>query len=585
MKISITKFTEHTKQIDEFYYEHTMLDEIDHLHGVVKFNHNGCFPIYKIEEGKWYSYESEEESWGEYEMEFNFRSDGKFDFGILGDGEDYSSFYIYNPIELKQFISFVNKIPTSIKLNTPFNFKEFKIEAVIKKIYITVKDDGIVKLCDLELLKEKITEDKYASLLKCLFLNNLDLLVNIGNWNSYCMDLNLSISDDYQGKISLLYSSGFVNITNPYIDFELPHLAFELSPEFSSQYFFDQMYYSKDGIHLIESLYNSLIESKSMKTINILAPKGLLSQILYSSAFRLEYHNYLQSTKNLSNLKVEQMIDLKSICISRRENFEEYILNKEKFDFLNSLKHPLPFFLDKTLRSYSRATKDFDRQTFGGRLFNYILRSIVIYPLQELIFLKYHESNVDVSRILNELNSGKPISDGTWVTWFNEIAKIVGKDESIKLYYFDDLLNIFQKLSNDINETIPKRNDFAHYREHSAIYQKHLDTLLPTLLSNIRNAFKNIEFIYIEKQEYRTENDLYITAKRVMGFEIDIETIEFCSKLPGHFFISNKLYAFKNDSEYTIPLEPFFDIKFENTETIKMGVFDKSVDGRINYSY
>lgn len=84
MKISITKFTEQSKKIEGYYFEHTVHDEVDHLHGLIEFNHEGCFPLYMAGEDKWYSYDDEEDSWGEYEMEFNYRSDGKFDFGILG---------------------------------------------------------------------------------------------------------------------------------------------------------------------------------------------------------------------------------------------------------------------------------------------------------------------------------------------------------------------------------------------------------------------------------------------------------------------------------------------------------------------
>jgi len=585
MKISITKFTEQSKKIEGYYFEHTVHDEVDHLHGVIEFNHEGCFPLYMKGEDKWYSYDDEEDSWGEYEMEFNYRSDGKFDFGILGDGEDYSSFYLYNPIELNQFISFVTNIPKSHILNKPIRFKEFKLNDVINNIYITVKDNGKVKLCDLNVLKKNMPQDEFSSFLLCLFEGDWDFLLNIGNWNSYCKDKNLSISDDYNDKISILYNNGFINTTKPYIDFEIPHLAFEISSEFSSQYFFDLMYYSNEGLDFMKSLHKTLVENISLKSLSISGPKDLLSQILYSASFRLEYNYYLHTLSTTSNLQVEQMMDLKATCINRRENFQDYILNKENSDFLNSLKHPLPFILDKTLRSYSRATNDFDRQTYGGRLFNYILRSIVLYPLQELIYLKYHKSNSDINKILNELKSGKPISDGTWVTWFNEIAKIVGKDSNIELNYFRKLITDFQKLYNDIQKSIPKRNDWAHYREHSAEYQKHLDEILPNLLSNIRNVLKNIEFIYIEKQEYKSEKDLCITAKRVMGFEIDIETIEFSTKLAGNHFISKKLYAYKPDSEYTIPLEPFLNITFESVETIRMGIFDNIKNGGFEYAY
>jgi hypothetical protein len=586
MKVSITKFIEHFKIIDGCFYQHTIHDEIDHLHGILEFNHKGCFPIYNVENDKWYSFEDDEDSWGEYEMEYNYRADGKFDFTVLGDGEYYSSFYLYNPIELKQFVSIVNKLPKTDILNFPYLHKEFKFSDVIKKLYVTVKDNtGRIKLCDLNTLKEKLPYDDFRSFLRAIFSGDSDFLVNIGgNWYNYCEEQNIPILDLYYGNISLLYNGSFINITNPYINFEIPYLAFELLPDFSSQYFCDLMVYSKDGKVFIDSLINSIIEGKLLKTMSIAAPKDFISQFLYSSAFRWQYNYYLQVSNN-PNFSVEQMIDLKSICVNLRENFQEYFLNKDKSNFLDTIKHPLPFILEKTYRSYLRATGDFDRQTYGGRLFNYILRSIVIYPIQELVYLKFNETHPGINKVLTEIQSGNLISDGTWITWFNDIAKIIGKDASIELDYFNILLNNIQKLYKDIQESIPKRNDWAHYRDHSVEYQKHLDNLLPKLIYSIRESLKNIDIIYIEKQEFKSSNELFITAKKIMGYEIDIETIEFLTKLPGSFFISKKLYAYKKGSNYTIPLEPFFDIKFETVQTIKMGIFENNFNGEYKYVY
>lgn len=585
MKVSVTKFTEHFKSDDGYFYKHTIHDEIEHLWGILDFNHDGCFPQYDVKNDEWYSFENIEDSWGNYSMQYNYRSDGKFDFGHLGDSEDYSSFYLYSPIELKQFISIVNKLPNTDTLNRPHTNKEFKISEIIKKLYITHRDNsGKIKLCPLDVLKDKLPKEDFISLIRVIFTEGEGFSVDTGNWNLYCEQKNIQILDYYDGNISILYNGSFVSITNPYINFFMPHLAFELSPDFSSQYFYDLMVYSKDGKIFIDSLMNAIIEDKPLGTMSITAPKDLLNQILYSSAFRWQYNYYLQVSNN-PNFRVEQMIDLKSICVNLRENFQEYFLNKDKINILYDIKNPLPFILEKTYRSYLRATSDFDRQTYSGRLFNYILRSIVIYPLQELLYLKINQSHPEVDNILTEIKSGKPMSDGTWLNWFNQIAKIVGKDKSIKLFYFSQLLDNFQRLYNDIKTSIPKRNDWAHYREHSSEYQEHLDNFLPKLVSSIRGALKDTEFIYIEKQEYKSSNELFITAKKMMGYEIDIETIEFKTDLPGNCFISKKLYAYKKHSNYTIPLEPFFDIKFENIQVIKMGIFDKNVHGEFKYVY
>ena len=46
-----------------------------------------------------------------------------------------------------------------------------------------------------------------------------------------------------------------------------------------------------------------------------------------------------------------------------------------------------------------------------------------------------------------------------------------------------------------------------------------------------------------------------------------------------------KLYAYKLNSEYTIPLEPFLNLTFESVETIKMRIFDDVINGDFEYVY
>jgi hypothetical protein len=585
MKVSIAKFVEHLKVIKGHSYQHIVHADVDHLHGVLAFDHQGTFPYYDVVNDKWSSFEDVDDSWKQYEMEYNYRADGKFDFGILSDGSEYSSFYIYSPIEFMQFISIVNKLSTSDILNMPPVNKVFNLSDVVKKLYVTFKDDnGRIQLCDVNVLRRILSTDDFRSLLRVICFGDWDFLVKNGNLNNYFETNKIPVLNEYYGNISLLFNSRFINVTSPNIDFDLPHLAFELSPDFSSQYFCDLMFNTKYGKEFMDSLWNLIFDGKSFKTLNITAPKDLIGQFLYSSAFRSQYHYYLQVTNN-PNFLNKQMLDLKSICIDIRENFQEYFLKEEHSNFFDIIKHPLPYILEKTNRSYIRSTSDFDRQTYGGRLFNYILRSIVIYPLQELVYLQINKTNTGINKVLSEIQSGNLISDGTWISWFNDIAKIIGKDSNIKLEYFNFLLQNFQKQYREILDSIPKRNDWAHYRDHSVEYQKHLDKLLPKLISSLREAFKNIDIIYIEKQEYKTSHELVITAKKIMGYEIDIETIEFSTKLPGNYFISKKLYAYKQGSNYTIPLEPFFDLKFETVETIRMGIFENNLNGEYKYVY
>ena len=596
MKINLKEFMHHANQTDGLsFVKYRALDkwdeyatgpptrEEDYLSGRIHFTLDG-YPYYNASDGNWNRRDLEvwcDDLGIDYHFEmFRYYSDGKL---YLEPGNyNQDSFLFYSPIELKEFLNFSKDITNN--LSAKIKFKEFNLKDVIDKIYITVNDNGKLKLCDIDTVKKHFTSKEFDDLVDIMFGDG-DFYDRFPNFSSFCKDKNLPLSDSYYEETSfLLNGTSFMNVSTPPLDFHWIYLAIKVSPNFSSQYLFDLISFSKEADYLLRYLIQTVSGKIPNERFSIQAPKDFNSQVKYSIEFRKNYEDYLKSVNNPVNFVVTEMVDLKSKIINQHEDFK-YIANPDNSDTVNSLKSPLPFILDKTFRSYSRATSDFDRQTYAGRLFNYILRSIVLYPLQELVYLKCHESNSDIKKILNELESDIPISDGTWATWFNEIAKTVGRDNTITLNYFGELIEHFQMLYNEIKKTIPKRNDWAHYREHSAEYQKHIDELLPTLLDTIRKTLRNINFIYIEKQEYKSDNELYISAKKVMGFEIDIETIEFSTKLSGSFFTSNKLYAYNTDYDYTLPLSPLIEIKFENIETIKMGMFNNKINGVIEYTY
>ena len=70
-----------------------------------------------------------------------------------------------------------------------------------------------------------------------------------------------------------------------------------------------------------------------------------------------------------------------------------------------------------------------------------------------------------------------------------------------------------------------------------------------------------------------------------MGYEVDIETIEFETKLNGKSFVQNELIYYKNNSSYSIPLNNFFTLELVKIDSIKMGIIGNYINGNPSYEY
>ena len=278
--------------------------------------------------------------------------------------------------------------------------------------------------------------------------------------------------------------------------------------------------------------------------LKIKAPKDKISQIKYSAAFRLQYEAYKYDTSKISNHINEQIRDLKELYKVRRKVVHEFIHDKKIFNFLDTLRNPLPYNIEKSYRSYLRSADDIDRLTLGGKLYNLILRSIIFYPLEEISYLGFDTNEPNISEIIRTIKDNKPISDGTWVELFNKLATVIYKNENIGLKYFGSFIRKVNKTIIPIlRDMVPPRNDVHHYREHFTVWLKLLDSNLPIILDAFRNAFSDSLIIQIINQNYKKDG-LYIKAKKIMGYEVDIETIEFSTALNGKYFIENELIVY-----------------------------------------
>lgn len=575
------------------------------VHGGL-YSENGIPTLeYDLGTDEWYKWGSEDEADGEdeikeHEITINFYDNGYLSFSSPEDGEEFASYYVYNALELKQLISVLESKISQKALKGFNNLVIHKADDIIEACYVTVYDAEKEQhnLCKLIDIRESLSEEHYLLFLKEMlnyeYNHDDSFLINKagGDWANFVQKSELPIVNKYNQITSSYYCQGKIyNTSEHYLSYnyvkDLPCLVFKISDNFSYQYFYDYLKYSSDGSKFLDDFSKSLLSGKknTLDGLSIKAPKNLLQQILYSNSLRTTKAVHDQSIQEIDSIRSEHIEDIKSVLINRKKSIEHFVQNKKNTKILDEILYPLPHLLDRTNKSYIRAASDFDRQNNGGRLFNYILKSLVIYPLLEMQYLQFHTKNNTIQEIITTLNESKPISDGTWLSFFQKISKEVGKSKDIELSFFGKLLKSFEKLYHDMQPLISKRNDWAHYREHPEVYQRELDTLLPKLIAELRKCFEGILIIYVEGVEYVSETKKVIKAKKMMGYESDVETIKLTSELEGKYFINNRLYAYSDKYNFTIPLNPYISIEKESVVQFKMGIYDNFKDGSIIYSY
>ncbi|WP_298349620.1 hypothetical protein [Runella sp.] len=514
----------------------------------------------------------------------NINSDGLVNFAE-GD-EDYGQFCLYSPNELNDFVNIL-PIFGNIQNESTNLFKEFQLDKIVD-LYLLLPGFNTNSLTSIDSISKVLPKELFNKLMKGIFDLNDFAENTYYSLNQYIKENSLTDKLEFISisNIPVLVNenSTYINSDSAIIDM-FPYLGFKIKNEFSTQFLFDYFKNSIDGKILFEEIKESLLNHTPFNKLKIKAPKDKISQIKYSAAFRLQYEAYKYDTSKISNHINEQIRDLKELYKVRRKVVHKFIHDKKIFNFLDTLRNPLPYNIEKSYRSYLRSADDIDRLTLGGKLYNLILRSIIFYPLEEIIYLGFDTNEPNISEIIRTIKDNKPISDGTWVELFNKLATVIYKNENIELKYFGSFIRKVNKTIIPIlRDMVPPRNDVHHYREHFTVWLKLLDSNLPIILDAFRNAFSDSLIIQIINQNYKKDG-LYIKAKKIMGYEVDIETIEFSTALNGKYFIENELIVYNKTLDYTVPLNNFFKVEIIKSDSIKMGIIGNFINGVPTFDY
>lgn len=557
-------------------------DRHDVILGSIYPMESRILPTYDINKDIWLTSEDSNEIQS-HEIFINILNDGTIEFLSNENSDTVTSCLLYSHNELSQYINTVSN-SKSLDLNNATIFKEYKFDDFVSEMFVSVPYDDTMGFMKIKELRKLLGNEEFIAVINEIFLGSMDYLFEFGNWDGFCAKKNISAGSKLVGieNIPILFFVNELTNCSSEINQAFPYIGFALKNNFSCQFFFDYLKNSKEGTNFLLGLKNALILDQ-LKKLSIFAPNSLLAQIKYSSEFREQYKSYKDELTNIENHKSEAMIDLKILYKNRRLNIKEFVLNTENSKFLDTLKNPLPYNIEKNYRSYHRAGRDFERLNFAGKLFNLILKSIVFYPLEEMLFLGLDKKYPEIRKIVDQIMVDKGLPDGIWLDIFNELCKIT-YNQDIELFYFGPLMKSMQKEYSTLRSITHQRNNWAHYRDSAEKFLKTLNEFIPNILKELRKSISENLFIMVSNQNHKRDG-LYITAQKIMGYEVDIETITFKTLLGGKHFIEGELTVYNEKYGYTVPLTNFFDIRIVQSEAIEMGVLGKIVNGKPTFEY
>ncbi len=591
MKVSLNSFLSFSKELKfDAEIENVQLlpisNENNLLWGNINLEKTIFFPAYDIDSDNFSN-----KSNSKYQfISFKITSDGKVDFADYeGDGY-YGSYYLFSYHELNEFISILKLYDGETTNVNTITFKDFQLDDVLSiLIYIPdIWSDKLVPIDELlRILPEAIIKDLIQLISADIYFN--DDVFSEQPYISFIESLEKTIEEnDINNKLTfypisevpiLVENYSAMTNCNDLIDFTIK-LGIKSKGSFSIQYLLDYLN-TVDGEFILKQIHRSLLNNTSFGALKIKAPKDFLSQIIYSSAIRNQIKAYESESILFAKVNIR---DIKDVYKSRRKIVRDFINNKNNFKFLDTLSNPLPYNIEKSYRSYLRSAEELDKLTYGSKLYSLILKSIVLYPLEEILYLGLDRDN-EITDILALIKNNKPISDGMWIELFSRLHKFISINNDIKLTYFDKFIKeAHNKIIPTLKNMIPSRNDVHHYREHYGEWLKSLDNSLEEILDFLRIQLSDILLLKVINQNYKNDG-LYIKAKKIMGYEVDIETVEFKTDLEGKHFIQNELIFYKNNYDYAIPLKNFFIMEFIKIDAIKMGIIGKYKDGIPHFEY
>jgi len=247
-------------------------------------------------------------------------------------------------------------------------------------------------------------------------------------------------------------------------------------------------------------------------------------------------------------------------------------------------KHPLPVHLEKPFRRFGITSDTMVKYGLGKQLFSSIIKTVLFLLYEEVAQLEKRVSETDAN--MESIKESKPLSDGAYLSF---LEKLVNELDRKKIH-----LPVFSSLSRDLldfqaiqtlQSLVKFRNDEAHGRIKAKVFLAELAEKLPPLLQRLRSSLKDVLFLEVKSISILSESQTKVNYRKAMGWEPELESGSFTTKLDPRRFIENEFVAYNEQSGDVVRLNRFFDIKVENVETLSIGVLENFDNGEPSYNY
>jgi hypothetical protein len=457
------------------------------------------------------------------------------------------------------FIPFLNpKLLSNIKINNKLSIED--IYELFQKIKYPSTGMGIE-----DDFKEKIRKnDKKKEEFKVIFSD----LIKGSNYNLEIGDILVEIKFDK--KIELF---GYYDVYNSNLFHSLEMFyVFRLKPKTSYLAFYDYLCNTIEGDNLLSNLFD---------TNNL--PKYL--------CYSLNKFKLIQFT--LENLVNKESLKYKmNNLIVNKENFEfKNNLTKNRIKYLSAFyetqhklveifENPLPYVIEDAFRSFVKSDSDMESATKGSHILNILIKTRVLFPLEEYI-KNENNANNDFNNVIKQtLFSDKKPSDGTYNQLFIDFSKFFNSNQ-IKLECFNHFYSILNNTNIDylILEIIESRNRFAHPPYLINPYIETLNRNIPKLIQFYRDSMINIYFLIPESFIIQNQK-IILTAKKLMGFENKLDSVKIeISQDQIYNFEVGKLIAWNSETKGIVQFENFFKIVPKNDIKWEIGIYDRFEKG------
>jgi len=210
------------------------------------------------------------------------------------------------------------------------------------------------------------------------------------------------------------------------------------------------------------------------------------------------------------------------------------ILKRSYQQEIDSILRPLPYFIEKPYRDFTRADPGWESIHSGLACASKIYKVMACLAIEEFEHnwpSSAQQKPKGVVSAIDEIDSGKPVSDGRWVAVFQRICQEASKDIPLMLSIG---AGYYQKADKAF-ELIARRNKcWAHPDESDRVsrcdmiskLENKLQEILPMLIDVLRKGFENKEVLVPLNSRFKQGTGAVFEAKLAMGFDGDFKTVE-----------------------------------------------------------